>query len=240
MNPRHDTATPTLSVMDPRMQVIRNVAYYRHPDQPAIEPRITRRAFDAAGRLVESWDPRLWGAAPKPNLGTIYGLSDQALLTDSVDAGWQLSLLDQAGSLCWFWDSRGSQRQCEYDDQQRPITVTEQARGEPPNVVERLTYAGADKAFARHNQCGQLIRHDDPAGNQVFNDYGLAGTVLVESRRFLSDLETPDWPLDLNARDELLEAHSFVTRHRFNPTGELRRQTDAMGNVRTFHHDVAG
>ncbi len=240
MNAHHHAATPTLSVIDPRALTVRSIGYCRHPDSPEIDPRITRQRFDAAGRLVESWDPRLWGTAPKPNLTTRYGLSGQPLLTDSVDAGWQLSLLDQAGLPCSFWDARGSQRYSDFDDQQRPVSVSEQLAGERPRVVERLIYGSADSAFVEHNQCGQMIRHDHPAGTQCVVDYGLAGAVLVEAQRFLSDLETPDWPLDLDERDSWLEAQSFITRHTFNPGAELQRQTDAMGNVRTFSYDVAG
>ena len=240
VNANHHTATPTLSVQDPRALAIRSVGYCRHPDKTVIEPRITRQVFDAAGRLIQLWDPRLWGAAPRPNLATVYGLDGQPLLTESVDAGWQLSLLDQAGSLCSFWDGRGNKRHIDYDDQQRPITVTEQTAGELPQVVERLTYGGAGPVFAAHNQCGRLIRHDDPAGSQRVGDYGLAGSVLMESRRFLTEPETPDWPDELEARDELLEDQSFVTHYAFLPTGEIQRQIDAMGNVRTFGYDVAG
>ncbi|WP_339498129.1 RHS repeat-associated core domain-containing protein [Pseudomonas silesiensis] len=232
--------TPTLSVMDPRALAIRSVGYCRHPDTPVIESRITRQLSDAVGRPVESWDPRLWGAAPKPNLCTVYGLNGQPLLTDSVDAGWQLSLQDQAGLPRSFWDARGSQRHTDYDDQQRPIAVREHSAGEQPCVVERLTYGDSDPAFAAHNQCRKLIRHDDPAGTQFVTGYGLAGTVLAENRCFLVDLETPDWPIELEARDALLEDQSFVTCHAFNPTGELRCQTDALGNDRTFHYDLAG
>ncbi|WP_223444416.1 RHS repeat domain-containing protein [Pseudomonas sp. BF-R-19] len=240
MSAHHHTATPTLSVIDPRALSIRSVGYCRHPDSPDIDPRITRQCFDAAGRLVESWDPRLWGTAPKPNLTTVYGLSGQPLLTDSVDAGWQLSVLDQVGLPLSFWDARGSQRHTEFDEQQRPITVTEQAAGERLRVVERLTYGGSEPAYAAHNQCGQVIRHDHPAGTHWAADYGLAGSVLVEEQRLLLELETPDWPIEIDARDEYLEAQSFITRHSFNPTGELQEQTDAMGNVRTFAYDVAG
>lgn len=240
MNVHHDTATPTLSVKDPRALAIRSVGYCRHPDKTAIESRITRNMFDAAGRLIQSWDPRLWGTAPKANVATIHSLSGQPLLTDSVDAGWKLSLFDQAGSLRSFWDGRGNKRHIDYDDQQRPITVTEQTVGERPHVAERLTYGGAGPVFAAHNQCGKLIRHDNPAGSQRVGDYGLAGSVLMESRRFLTDLETPDWPDDLEARDELLEEQSFVTHYAFLPAGEIQRQVDAMGNARTFGYDVAG
>nr|WP_301299866.1 RHS repeat-associated core domain-containing protein [Pseudomonas laurylsulfativorans] len=219
---------------------IRNVGYCRPPESPVIDPRITRQRFDAAGRLVESWDPRLWGTAPKPNLITRYGLSGQPVLTDSVDAGWQLSLLDQAGLPCSFWDARGSRRHTDFDDQQRPIIVTEQAAEEVSRVVERLAYGGSDSVFCEHNQCGQLIRHDHPAGTQHVVDYGLAGTVLVEAQRFLIELETPNWPVEPDARDGFLEAKSFITRHTLNPGAELQRQTDAMGNVRTFGYDVTG
>ncbi|WP_223543516.1 RHS repeat domain-containing protein [Pseudomonas sp. GL-B-12] len=240
MNAHHHAATPTLSVIDPRALTVRSVGYCRHPDSPEIDPRITRQRFDAAGRLVESWDPRLWGTAPTPNLTTIYGLNGQPLLTDSVDAGWQLSLPDQAGSPCSFWDARGSQRHTVFDGQQRPITVTEQDAGERLRVVERLTYGGSEPAYAAHNQCGQVIRHDHPAGTHWAADYGLAGSALVEEQRLLLELETPDWPPEIDAREEYLEAQSFITRHRFNPTGELQRQIDAMGNARTFGYDVAG
>jgi len=239
MNVHHDTATPTLSVIDSRSLMIRSVGYCRHPDSPDIVPRITRQVFDAAGRQVASWDPRLWGTAPKPNLATTYGLSGQALLTDSVDAGWQLSLPDQAGSLRCSWNARGSECHRDYDDLQRPIVVTEQARGEQPRVVERLSYADADDVFAQHNQCGCLIRHDDPAGSRFINDYGLAGTELVESRRMLMDLDLPDWPSEPDQRDVFLEEQSYATRYVFCPTGELQRQTDAMNNAQTFHYDVA-
>lgn len=232
--------TPTVSVIDPRLLAIRSVGYCCHPDKPDAETRITRQIYEAAGRLAVSWDPRLWGTAPQPNLATVYGLSGQPVLTKSVDAGWQLSLLDHVGLLHSFWDGRGNQRQCEYDNQQRLLSVTEQAAQELPRVVERLTYGGSTPAFAVHNQCAAVIRHDNPAGTRFVTDYGLAGSQLSENQCFLIDLEPPDWPSELEARDALLEDQSFVTRHVFSPTGEIQRQTDAMGNHRTFAYDVAG
>lgn len=240
MNTRRDTTTPTLSVIDPRALAIRSVAYCRHPDKPDIDARITRQVFDNAGRQVASWDPRLWGVAPKPNLTTSYALSGQALFTDSVDAGWQVRLLNEAGSVCSDWDARGSQSHRQYDDLQRPLALTEQAHEGQSCVVERWTYGSATDDCAQHNQCGRPIRHDDPAGNRHFNDYGLGGAVLVESRRFLIELETPDWPLEPDRRDDYLEEKTYVTRQTFNPTGELHRHTDAMGNIRTQHYNVAG
>ncbi|MGC3933048.1 RHS repeat domain-containing protein [Pseudomonas atacamensis] len=240
MGTRHDTATPTLSVIDPRALVVRSVAYCRHPDKADIESRIIRQIFDEAGRQVASWDPRLCGVAPKPNLATIYALSGQALLADSVDAGWQVRLLNEAGSMCSGWDARGSQSHRQYDDLLRPLALTEQAHDGQPHVVERWTYAKATDDHAQHNQCGRPIRHDDPAGNRHFDDYGLGGTVVVESRRFLIELETPDWPLEPDRRYDYLEETTYVTRQTFTPTGELQHHTDAVGNLRTQDYNIAG
>jgi insecticidal toxin complex protein TccC len=240
MNVHHDTATPTLSVIDPRLLAIRSVGYCRHPDAPDIESRITRQIFDEAGRQVASWDPRLYGVAPKPNLATLYALSGQELLTDSVDAGWQVRLLNEAGSMCSGWDARGSQSHLQYDDLQRPLALTEQAHAGQSRVVERWIYGKATDDRALHNQCGRPIRHDDPAGNRHFDDYGLGGAVVVESRRFLIELETPDWPLDPDRRDDYLEETTYVTRQTFTPTGELQHHTDAVGNLRTQHYNIAG
>ncbi|WP_426618679.1 RHS repeat domain-containing protein [Pseudomonas rustica] len=231
---------PTLSVVDPRALAIRSVAYCQHPDKPDVEPRITRQMFDEAGREVAAWDSRLWGVAPKPNLSTVYALSGQVLLTDSVDAGWQLSLLEQAGSTLSFWDARGTQRHYEYDTQRRSVSVTEQMVSHPAKIVERLIYGDADEALAQHNQCGRLIRHDHPAGSRKCPSYGIAGSILTVQERFLEDLDTPDWPVDLPGRDALLEEQTFTTRSEFNPAGQLLKQIDARDNVQRFGYDLAG
>ncbi len=224
--------TPTLTVVDPRSRPIRSVGYCRLADGEDIESRVTRQVFDEVGRTVATWDPRLFGTSTKANQATVFGLSGQPVLTESVDAGWQLKLMNHAGTLHSVWDGRGNQTRFEYDDQQRPLTVIEQMR-----VVDRFSYG--DGAATR-NQCGRLIRHDDPAGSGIIDEYGLLGTALVESRRFLNELETPDWPLDLEEREQRLEEQSYVTRHAFLPTGDVEHQTDAMGNVRSFVFGVAG
>ncbi|MEX3774929.1 RHS repeat domain-containing protein [Pseudomonas sp. MYb118] len=235
MNAHRDT--PTLAIVDPRSLAVRSVGYCRLPDEADIESRVTRQIFDGVGRAVASWDPRLFGLSTKANQTTVYELSGQPVLTESVDAGWQLKLMNHASSLHSMWDGRGNQTRFEYDDQQRPLAVIEQMGDASPKIVDRFRYG--DGAASR-NQCGQLIRHDDPAGSGVIDEYGLLGTTLVESRRFLKALETPDWPLDIEEREQWLEEQSYVTRHVFLPTGDLEHQTDAMGNVRSFVYDVAG
>ncbi|MHC8313908.1 RHS repeat domain-containing protein [Pseudomonas sp. GT1P32] len=233
-----DAHTPSLAVVDSRGLVVRNVAYCRHPLNSSIDTRITRNQFDPAGRLFASWDPRLWGTAPKPNLENTFDLQGRALLVDSVDAGWQLSLMNQADAACSFWDGRGGQRHSEFDELQRPIAVTEQMAHELPRVSERFTYGNASDERAARNQCGQPIRHDHPVGRRSLCEYGVGGLLLVEQTRFLRDLELPDWSAEFT--ELRLEEEVFETTQQYAPSGEMRSQTDAMDHVRSFAYDRAG
>ncbi|WP_347901422.1 RHS repeat-associated core domain-containing protein [Pseudomonas purpurea] len=235
-----DTHTPTLVTLDPRGLAVRTVAYCRHPDSETRETRITRQTFDIAGRLIAAWDPRLWGVAPQPNLVTTYGLQGKPLLVDSVDAGWQLGLLGEAAEPLSSWDSRGSQRHTQYDELQRPCAVTEQLAGEPPQVVERLSYGDASDGLAIHNQCGQRVRHDHPAGSRRMVEYGVRGLALTEHTRFLLGLDLPDWPPDVPGREVWLEDEGFETTQQYAPSGEMLSQTDARGNLRLFAYTRAG
>lgn len=79
-------------------------------------------------------------------------------MTDSVDAGWRLSLSGEGGQLLEQWDGRDSHWQNEYDELFRPIALHEHALGVELRTVERLTYADNSAEFAQRNQCGSLIR----------------------------------------------------------------------------------
>lgn len=233
-------ATPTLSVTDSRALQIRSVAYHRsHPLQTP-ETRITHQVYDTGGRLEASWDPRLFKAQSEPNLAITSSLSAQPLLTESVDAGWRLKLLGTAGELLCEWDGRHSRRQIGYDDLLRPVAVTEQAANEPSCVTDRMTYADSNIDFARQNQCGQLIRHDDTAGCLCIDKFGLSGAILSESRWFMNDLLTPDWPVVETERDKKLEAETFTTQWQFSAVGDLLTQTDTKGNQQVLKYNTAG
>jgi insecticidal toxin complex protein TccC len=231
-------ATPTLAVTDARGLPVRSVAYCRSTREHVPEARVTQQAFDAAGRVTEQWDPRLWGQGLAAALVTRYNLPGQVLSTDSVDAGWRVSMLGQAGETVNAWDSRGSQHTYEYDPSRRPLAVKEQARGEVARVVERFEYGVADQSG---NACGRLIRHDDPAGTRHMPVYDLLGLAQRETSHFLDSLDPPDWPQSPVARDALLEpGPGLESRWAYNPTGELLSLTDAKGNRRQFSYTVAG
>ncbi|MFJ4142252.1 RHS repeat domain-containing protein [Pseudomonas sp. NPDC089734] len=229
MNMMLHAHTPTLTVTDPRGLVVRSVAFCRREQDQPTDERVTRHTHDAAGRLIGQRDPRLTHS----NLDTTYSLSAQVLLTDSVDAGWRLGLWGDSGQVVTTWDGRGTQRHTEYDALLRPSVITEQGL-----ITERFTYGGPD-AFA-HNQCNQLLRHDDTAGSLFWSDYGVPGSALSEVRRFLQAVEIPDWPVSEAERDALLEPHPLETRWAFNAVGEVILQTDAMGHARHFSQTVAG
>ncbi|UZE20859.1 hypothetical protein LOY70_15100 [Pseudomonas sp. B21-054] len=52
--------TPTLTVIDSRGFTVRSVAYCRSVAVAQAAEWINRSAYDALGRLIEQWDPRLW------------------------------------------------------------------------------------------------------------------------------------------------------------------------------------
>lgn len=237
------TRTPTLSVVDPRGLAVRQVALCRTQPGDDASVRINRSAHDVAGRLVRSWDPRLWLAATNDptsaaNLNVIHSLTGQVLHSQHVDAGWSLELRSEAGERHLRRDAQGHGQRVEHDQLLRPVAVFE-SDGGSERCLERLTYGGPESGDA--NQCGQFIRHDDPAGSVINTEFGLTGAVLEQTRRFLKDLENPDWPPALSERNEWLEPdEGAVTRSRFSATGEMIEQTDAIGAVRLFELTVGG
>ncbi|QVI77663.1 RHS repeat domain-containing protein [Pseudomonas syringae] len=226
--------TPRLNVVDPRGLEIRAIEFWRNQatDTPAV--LINRVAHDAAGHPVNCWDARLWESQAAVNLATVFSLSGQALLSDSVDAGWRLMLAGDSGAVVAGWDGRGTERSVQYDALLRPVAIIENGR-----CVERRQYGGPDTKG--HNQCGQCIRHDDPAGSRMDDEFALAGGVLEQTRHFLFNPENVDWPEPLTERDALLEpGPGATTRSAHSPLGDVISQTDAQRNVQTFAHTVAG
>ncbi len=224
--------TPQLQVIEPRGLAVRDIAYWRAEIALTPETRVMRQVFDTAGRRVEQWDARL----PVPALSHAFSLSGKVLASDSVDAGWRLALLDQAEQSVSRWDSRGTRQDTEYDGLLRPRAVTEQAR-----VVERFDYGAAGADFHLGNQCGRLIRHDDPAGTRHMPEYDVRGSARCEISHFLASLDAPDWPLHASERDQLLEpGPGLESRWAYNPVGDLLSLTDAHSHRRRFAFTVAG
>jgi len=236
--------TPTLSVIDPRRAVVREVAYHRRSDQQTPQARITQHIYSIRNRTSHSRDPRLFALrehdrdtpANQTTLSTLTGLP---LLSINVDAGWRLSLYGAAGQRLEDWDQKRNYLRMTYDSSLRPARGFESAMGEERQTA-CFAYGDGLEESARHNRCGQLIRHDDCAGTQYFTEFGLLGAPLHQTRRFLAHLQLPDWPEDETERDKLLEPQGALTQMSFNSVGEWVRHVDALGNEQKQRQTVAG
>jgi insecticidal toxin complex protein TccC len=206
--------TPNLTVIDSRGLSIRQVAYLRKVAAAPVETLIGRQRYDVAGRLLEQWDPRLFGVVP--NMATVYRLSGEPLKVESVDAGWRLSLPGLSGEELQRWDQRGSHWRTTYDRQLRPIAVEEI---DTPNV-ETFSYAddSADPAF---NLRGQLTGQLDRSGTLSFDSYSLLGQPLRETRT-------------------LVEDKPYRSSRIYGPLGTVLSQTDAADHQQQSRYDIAG
>ncbi|MFP0193791.1 RHS repeat-associated core domain-containing protein [Pseudomonas sp. PHC1] len=204
--------TPSLIVNDGRGLPIRQVAYLRAIAGAPVETLITRLRHDNAGRLVEQQDPRL----SVPNFVNVFGLSEQPLKVDSVDAGPSLTLSGLAGEELQRWDARGNHWRTTYDDQLRAVRLDANATAD----VEKMTYADATQDPG-HNLRGQMIELEDASGSVKFHSYALTGPAVRETRTFQ-------------------DAKAFTGSRTFSPLGTSLTRTDAGGHQQQSTHDVAG
>ncbi|CAI8839096.1 RHS repeat domain-containing protein [Pseudomonas sp. IT-P291] len=239
-------STPTLAVSDARGLTVRTVQFHRRLAADPLEARVTHQRLDAAGRPVASRDPYLFALAQNDasvpaSLGQVFSLSGVALSSDSVDAGWRVALQGGAGQRVEAWDGRGSHSLTEFDELLRPVAVHERGEEVAEHVLERFTYAGVGAGAALHNLCGQLIRHDDPAGTLHLNDLGIGGALLQQTRHFLLETNPVNWPESVPDRDALLETGDGATTSlHYAASGELLRQIDALSNHQRITYTVAG
>lgn len=208
--------TPSVSVNDGRGLPVRQIAYLRNVPGADVQSLITRQRHDAADRAVEHWDPRLFGTAPKPNLVTIHDMTGQALLLDSVDSGWRLSLQGLAGEVVRRWDARGNRWSNRYDNRLRLLGIKVNDGAE----LEAMSFGLAD-ADAGNNLRGQLLRKVDASGSLDYSSFTLNALPLEETRT-------------------LLDAGVYTTRWRYGANGAALSQTDASGHQQFSRYDVAG
>lgn len=236
------TATPEIVVTDGRGLSVRSVACLRSAVGEEAELLIGRQNYDLAGRPMSSQDPRLGalGGDAVFNTVAIYSLGGLPLCVSSVDSGSHIALFNDNAERINSWDGRATEWGIELDVLGRPVVLHEQQAGGLPKAVERYEYAAMSSEAARHNRCGRLIRHDDPAGSLEIEDYGLGGNTLRETRTFLPDMNAPNWPASLGERDAMLVPQNYTTHSLYAPTGELIEQMDARGNRRSLFFDRAG
>ncbi|AZE56461.1 Rhs-family protein [Pseudomonas synxantha] len=238
--------TPSLVAFDPRGLTVRSVAYLRATPQAAPTARVRRQVYGASGLLLEQWDPRLHALklndpSTEANQVSVYSLSGTLIRRNDVDAGMRLMLSAPSGQVVHAWDGRGAYQRHDYDALQRPLAVFEQAADQAhPRCVERLVYAMPTPEHRALNRSGRLVRHADPAGTQVFDEFGITGQVLRQTRRFREASDDVDWPLAQPDQDQQLESALYTTRWTFDALGGTLEQVDAKGNGRQFAYGLAG
>ncbi|RMP64612.1 hypothetical protein ALQ18_01796 [Pseudomonas marginalis pv. marginalis] len=238
--------TPSLAAFDPRGLIVRNVDYHRSTAQAEAQARIQRQVLSSTGLLIEQWDPRLFQLSRsqpdiQANQRTVYSLGGQALRTDSVDAGWRITLPGAAGQLLEEWDARGAHQVHHYDQYVRPVAVFEHMAGDAQALcVERLAYAEQSDEEAARNRCGQVLRHDDGGGSLFHEFYGLRAEVIQQTRQFRQASAALDWPQPDAQRDLRLAPERFQTTVGFNALGERLQHMDAKGNRFEYAYGVDG
>ncbi|TYK58581.1 RHS repeat-associated core domain-containing protein [Pseudomonas synxantha] len=238
--------TPSLVAVDPRGLIVRNIDYHRSSTEVEPQMRIHRQVYGSTGLMIEQWDPRLLQLSRSqpdtaPNQRTVYSLGGQALRTDSVDAGWRLTLMGEAGQLLEEWDGRGAHQAHRYDQYLRPVAVFEQAASDGQALcVERLAYAASSNEEAARNRCGRVVRHDDGGGSLFHERYGVHAEVAQQTRRFRQADAALDWPQLYAQREVLLEPEIFQTSIGFNALGERLHHTDAKGNRFDYAYGIDG
>ncbi|MHC8328547.1 RHS repeat-associated core domain-containing protein [Pseudomonas sp. LB1P83] len=207
--------TPSVIAHEPRGLPARHIAYLRKGPSAVLEPLITRHCHNDNGQRVEQRDPRL-ADAPKPNLTTVYGLTEQPVMVDSVDAGKKTILLGLAGEIVRTWDGQGNRWYTVYDNQLRLLTLEENVQG----IVETFSYADAT-ANPAFNLRGQLIKRVDSSGTVDFDSFSLRSQPLHD-RRTITDVGT------------------FPGSRTYSPLGTLLTQTDAAEHQQRMFYDRAG
>jgi len=239
-----------VGVLDNRGLAVRDIAYNHAAVADPIVELISRSEFSPAGYLTSSIDPRLFtahqtDASVTPNFRYQHDLAGSALRTDSVDAGWQVALVDAEGRPVWHSDARGTLRRYEYEASTlpgRPLALYEQPAGEAEQVAERFVYAGNAAADKQFNLAGQVLHHYDTAGVTRLTSQALSGAALSQERQLLANTELPpNWSgSDENVWKKALSATIFITQSTADSTGAPLTQTDAKGNQQRFAYNRAG
>lgn len=249
--------TPTVTVLNNRGHVIRDIAYHRHPDSPdKTDERITRHQYDARGFLQQSSDPRL-GDVKQANFRYLTSLSWQVLRTESCDAGTSFALNDAAGRPMTAisqisTDENGKDdlrssvtHTFQYEGSSsagRPLSITEQRSGHDALITERFIYGDNSQAAKDKNLAGVCTHHYDPAGLTQTESISLTGVPLSVTRQLLKEADNPDvavnWP-ESNPQT-LLSAEKYTTQTIADSTGVVLNTTDAAGNQQKVTYDIAG
>lgn len=210
--------TPNVLAIDGRGLPVRQNVYLRSQVATTATALISRQCYNAAGHLMEQWDPRLFGQAPNANQASLYTLTGNSLRSDSVDAGWRLVLPGLAGEILKLWNERGNHWHITYDPRLRPLLLEENSQAEPE--TDAFIYADA-MADPTYNRRGELLEQIDSSGVVRLDSYGLSGESLRQVRRFA-------------------DATAYTTELTYDALGTPIGRADAGGHRQSLQLDICG
>ncbi|MCC5633838.1 DUF2431 domain-containing protein [Nostoc sphaeroides CHAB 2801] len=204
---------------------------------------------DIQGREIKSIDPRLYYAnvtqgTSYANFKYQYAMGDDGktpLMTDSADAGLNLSLHNIFGSFLWNLSPRNFDQVIEYDRLQRKSKI--RVKGIKNNgdiatdtLVETFTYGENQPQAEECNLWGQLYHHQDQSGVITNSRYGLQGELLETTRQL-----TQSYKGYVNWQETIvLEPESYTTQFKFNALQQLISETTPDGSITTNSYNQAG
>jgi RHS repeat-associated protein len=163
------------------------------------------------------------------------------LLTDSADAGLNLSLHNIFGSFLWNLSPRNFEQVIEYDRLQRKLRI--QVKGIKNNgdiatdtLVETFTYGESQPQAEDWNLWGQLYYHQDQSGVITNSRYGLQGELLETTRQLTQSYKGyVNWDENIAMEPEL-----YMTQFKFNALQQLISETTPDSSITTNSYNQAG
>jgi len=175
--------TPASIVIDALGRTIEAVA--RNGPDPTLDWFVTQSSYDIRGNLLTVTD-----ALNREAFSYAYDLANNALRTNSIDAGLTRTVLDAVGNPLELRDSKGALVLNIYDELNRPTHLWARDDTTQPVILrQRLIYGdGPDSDLSlaearQRNLLGQLRIHYDEAGRTVVDTIDFKGNPLEKTRR---------------------------------------------------------
>ncbi|HAT2830525.1 TPA: RHS repeat protein [Klebsiella oxytoca] len=235
-------ATPSVTIMDARGLVVRQLEFYRRQAGDIAQRRITYLTWNSRGERQAVTDPRQATTTKHPSEVADYDLAGNVIKTHSTDSGTTVKLLDAAGRPLLIIDAAGNKRTFSYDPVNGNLLQRKEKKVDGSELVtDDYTWAGYSLAEKSHNLGGALTRHYDSAGCSHLESLSLTRQPLRQTRLLLADpLLTPDWRENNPDRENQLSQTRHTTTNRYNSLGEITSLTDAGGNRWRYARDLNG
>jgi RHS repeat-associated protein len=206
-------------------------------------------AYDIQRREIASIDPRLYYS--NITTGTAYynfhyyyamGADNTTpLVTDSADAGLNLSLHNISGSVLWSRSPRNFDQVISYDRLQRPVKIRVKGLKHDgtvvtDNIVETFTYGETQPQAKKYNLRGQLYQHQDQSGVIINDKYNIEGALLETTRQFTREYKDYiNWDTSVQ-----LETERYTKRCSFNALQQLITEITPDGSITTNTYNQGG